>query len=211
MQELIKITKQELNGEVVETSDARELHEWLGVKKAFATWIKGKLAKGMFEEGKSYFPTWEHRSDGKPGKGRIGYSLTTNTAEHIGMMESTIKGKELRQYYIDHRRESEKLIRILLIEKDCKINYLTEDFEEERKLRTRAARSQRHWMQLHRETLTKYKIKEAEAKIGDPNKDGNPLNKLKPAYATHVRKKECEPIAYDPTKPVQLKFPAIGE
>lgn len=208
MNELIKITKQELNGEVVETSDARELHGKLGSKQKFSDWARNKIKQCHFQEGKDYFIILGN--NGLRGKPRIDYSLTTNSAEHIALMEGNEEGFRVRQFYIDHRRESEKVIRILLIEKDCKINYLTEDFEEERKLRTRAARSQRHWMQLHRETLTKYKIKEAEAKIGDPNKDGNPLNKLKPAYATHVRKKECEPIPYDSSKPVQLNFPAIG-
>ena len=43
MNELIKLNETEINNETVQTVNARELHEFLGVGKVFAAWIRSRL------------------------------------------------------------------------------------------------------------------------------------------------------------------------
>ncbi len=86
--ELIKI----YNGSLV---NARELHEFLGVKSIFANWIKRMLDYG-FEESKDYFTISkkENRQILKE------FYLTVGAAKEIAMLQRSEKGKEARRYFI---------------------------------------------------------------------------------------------------------------
>lgn len=183
MNELIKITKQEINGEVIETSDARELHEKLKSKQKFSDWVKNKIKQCQFQEGKDYFIILGN--NGLRGKPRIDYALTTNTSEHVALMEGNEEGFRVRQYYIDHRRESEKLINRLLIELQWKNKFLAEDVTKEKSLRSRAVRQADHNLRRLRQVLIDTRIKESELKIDTPNKDGNLINRIIPTYSKH--------------------------
>ena len=88
----------EHNGQQV--VDARNLHEVLGSGRKFADWIKERIEKYGFEEGKSYFTTLGNRSDGLSGKPRQDYLLTLTTAKEIAMVENNEKGREIRLYLI---------------------------------------------------------------------------------------------------------------
>jgi len=93
--ELIKIYK----GSLV---DARELHQFLEVKRDFSTWIKGRIKRYDFEEGNDY--TTAHRFGGAVHKGgghnKIDYALTLNMAKELAMVENNEKGREARRYFI---------------------------------------------------------------------------------------------------------------
>lgn len=43
MNQLIPLHSQTINGNAIETVNARELHEFLGVGRDFSTWIKSRL------------------------------------------------------------------------------------------------------------------------------------------------------------------------
>ncbi len=96
MNELIKVT--EHNG--VQTVNARELHTALEVGRDFSNWIKDRIEKYGFVEGKDYSPNLANRSDGLPGKPRQDYLLSLGVAKEIAMIENNEHGRRIRQYLI---------------------------------------------------------------------------------------------------------------
>jgi phage anti-repressor protein len=80
-----------------EKVSAKQLHTILDSKKAFSTWIKKKIEDTMLEEGKD-FTTFEEESKG--GRPSTDYLLTLEAAQHICIMQRSIKSKSLREYLI---------------------------------------------------------------------------------------------------------------
>ncbi|MFH0923267.1 MAG: antA/AntB antirepressor family protein [Candidatus Falkowbacteria bacterium] len=69
----IKVIQKDFNGEKKRFVNARELHQWLGVGKFFANWIKDRIEKYDFVENLDYFVSIANSGNGlKPNKtGRI--------------------------------------------------------------------------------------------------------------------------------------------
>ncbi len=88
--ELIKIYQ----GNVV---SARELYDFLGLKKDFTSWFKNMIKYG-FEEGKDFTPFQVESTGGRP---RQDYALKISCAKEISMLQRTDKGKEARLYFIE--------------------------------------------------------------------------------------------------------------
>ena len=99
MQEIIAISQTTINGESVNTVNARELWEKLGSKRQFGNWIKEKLSD--FEEGIDYtinkIVNGEKDGKFKPKE----YTITLDTAKHLAMLERNETGKKIRQYFIE--------------------------------------------------------------------------------------------------------------
>lgn len=99
MQEIIAISQSTINGESVNTVNARELWEKLGSKRQFGNWIKEKLSD--FEEGIDYtinkIVNGEKDGKFKPKE----YTITLDTAKHLAMLERNETGKKIRQYFIE--------------------------------------------------------------------------------------------------------------
>ena len=84
---------------------ARELHAALGVGKDFSTWIKDRIEKYGFIEGRDYQKSQSpnlgtgnfSHTGGSPS---VNYALTISTAKEIAMVENNEKGREIRQYLI---------------------------------------------------------------------------------------------------------------
>lgn len=105
MQELIRIEKREIGTQEVNSVNARELHESLGVKKDFSSWIKSKLKDGMLDEDIDYVKVTQKGELSKTGQWRDEYILTLDTAKHLAMMSRTSKGKEVRNYFIEIEKQ----------------------------------------------------------------------------------------------------------
>jgi anti-repressor protein len=90
--ELIKIT--EHDGEQVVS--ARELYEFLEVKRDFTNWCKQMFEYG-FEEQKDFTPIMAKSTGGRPS---VDYALCLDMAKEISMLQRTDKGKQARQYFI---------------------------------------------------------------------------------------------------------------
>jgi len=97
MQELIKIDKQLIGAEEVNSVNARELHAELGVKKDFSDWMGHQVNSFGLEMNIDYIVNIENSNGGRPQKS---YTLTLDTAKHIAMASRTTKGKEVRAYFI---------------------------------------------------------------------------------------------------------------
>ena len=101
MNQIIKISPLSMGGEEVNSVNARELHEALGVKKPFTQWIEPKLKDTMLDEGVDYVSSNQKVKREVGSSIRKEYILTLDTAKHIAMMSRTAKGKEVRAYFIE--------------------------------------------------------------------------------------------------------------
>lgn len=98
MNELIKVTTNENDEQLV---SARELYDFLGIKKRFSAWWK--QYGDMFVEGEDFTGV----PGGTPvhgGNGNIQYlddlAIKLDIAKHISMLTKTEKGKQARNYFI---------------------------------------------------------------------------------------------------------------
>lgn len=106
MNEIISIIKTAINGEEVNAVNGRELHEKLGSKQDFSTWIKDRLEG--FTAGKDF--TVHKIVDGK-NRGRfapIEYIISLDVAKHIAMLERNEQGRKIRQYFIEVEKNARK-------------------------------------------------------------------------------------------------------
>jgi anti-repressor protein len=94
MQELIKV--RETGG--IQAVSAKDLHVFLESKKDFSEWIKNRIEKYGFEDGKDFTPFQGKSTGGRPS---LDYILTLDTAKEISMVEGNEKGKEARRYFLD--------------------------------------------------------------------------------------------------------------
>jgi anti-repressor protein len=100
MNTLIKIQEQD-NKQVV---SARELHEFLGSKKDFSSWIKTRIDRYGFKENEDFVmltQSGEQNKSSRGGHNKIDYVLTVDCAKELSMVEGTEKGRQARAYFID--------------------------------------------------------------------------------------------------------------
>lgn len=98
MNKLIKVTTNENDEQLV---SARELYEFLGIKKRFSAWWK--QYSNMFVENEDFTGVL----GGTPVRGGNGntqhledYAVKLDTAKHISMLTKTERGAEARKYFI---------------------------------------------------------------------------------------------------------------
>lgn len=99
MKQLIAI--QERNGQRL--VNARELHEFLNSKQEFANWIKNRIEKYDFEEGRDFLTILSKSNGGRPS---TDYGLTIDMAKELCMVENNDKGREARRYFIDMEKQA---------------------------------------------------------------------------------------------------------
>lgn len=95
------ITVKEFMGK--EVVDARELHTALEVARDFSTWIKDRIEKYGFIQGKDYQLTKSgevvERAQGG-GTARDRYDLSVAMAKELATVENNDRGREVRRYLI---------------------------------------------------------------------------------------------------------------
>ena len=131
MYELIKIINQKIGVESVNSVDTRELYEILKIKKPFADWMRHQIKSLGLKENVDYitFNSLVKRETG--ASTRKEYIVTTNTAEHMSLASRTLKGKEVRQYFIDVRDE---YIKQLELNSSDQVEQLKQTILEQNKL-----------------------------------------------------------------------------
>ena len=92
-QTLLPIATQTLNDQLIQTVDARKLHEFLEVGKVFGAWIVERIKQYGFVENQDFvcFPVSE--SKGRGGHNRKDYHLTITMAKELAMVERNDKGR----------------------------------------------------------------------------------------------------------------------
>lgn len=103
---LIAVSESTINEELVQTVNARDLHEFLESKQDFSTWIKARIKQFEFVEGSDYVvvSTAPQKNGALESTGyaqeRIDYHLTIDMGKELAMVERNAKGKQARQYFI---------------------------------------------------------------------------------------------------------------
>lgn len=102
MNELFLLVNHLIDGESISTVNARELHEFLEVKRDFSTWIKDRVNEHGFIEDYDYLIMFSPNS-GKTSNGgrpKIDYFISLDMAKELSMVERNAKGKQARKYFI---------------------------------------------------------------------------------------------------------------
>lgn len=82
--------------------DARDLHQFLGVKTKFADWIKKQIEEYGFEENVDF----THFSNlGNAMDRTLDYIVTLNAAKELCMVSKTEQGRKMRKYFIEIERQ----------------------------------------------------------------------------------------------------------
>ena len=144
MQNIIKVTKNEIGNAELNSVNARDIHNYLQVNSRFNDWINRAISKYDFKENidftvlkNEYAEKWEF----SPTE----YIVTMDMAKELAMLENNPKGRETRKYFIACEKELQKtdlsLNTTILIElsklnqeiKDLK-NQLVSDEQSNKKL-----------------------------------------------------------------------------
>lgn len=110
MNELIPLHSQTINGNVIETVSARELHAFVESKQQFATWIKNRISEYDFAENQD-FVCVSQKNETQRADGQIGvsvsneYYITLDMAKELAMVERNDKGKQARKYFIECEKQ----------------------------------------------------------------------------------------------------------
>jgi len=125
MMELIKITKNIIGDEEIDSVNGRDLWEALELKKQYGDWIKSNLE--YYSEGIDFkrFHLKVKREDGVYINKKE-YILTLDTAKHLAMVSRTEKGKQVRNYFI----EVEKRSRVLTLSSKYENNPLMQQMRQ---------------------------------------------------------------------------------
>lgn len=106
---LIPVTTGQIDGRNVQLADARRLHEFLGVRSDFSTWIKRRIQEYGFVEGEDFitFDSPNLGNQKKHGGNRrsIDYFVTLDMAKELAMVERTPRGRQARRYFIECERQ----------------------------------------------------------------------------------------------------------
>jgi len=97
------------NKSKVNSLNARDLHQFLEVKKDFSDWIKGRILKYDFVEGIDFIPFPQIGERAIGGATLIEYAVTLDMAKELAMVERNDRGKEARQYFIECERIKKEL------------------------------------------------------------------------------------------------------
>ena len=98
MNELIKIEKSNVGGDLIETVNARELHSFLEVQTRYNDWIIRRISEYGFVEESDFYSFLSESSGGRPSKE---YAISIGMAKELAMVERNEKGRKARQYFIE--------------------------------------------------------------------------------------------------------------
>lgn len=95
MNELIKIEKSNVGGDLIETVNARELHQFLEVGRDFSTWIKGRIEQYGFAEGVDFVTMEAAPQNGGAGNRgfKVEYYIAIDMAKELAMVENNDQGR----------------------------------------------------------------------------------------------------------------------
>ena len=94
----------EIGGEVQLGVDARSLHKSLGSKQDFSTWIKRRISQCQFRENFDFVSLHQKVERDTGASSRIEYIITADMAKHLGLMEKTPQGHQIREYFIQQEK-----------------------------------------------------------------------------------------------------------
>lgn len=107
MDSLIQITKKTINGSEINSVNARETYEYLGLAKGqFSRWIKSAIDKYDFVQNEDYI-TIDTDVEGVKD-----YIVSLDMAKELCLVSNTTKGKETRKYFINFEKQYQRPLTI---------------------------------------------------------------------------------------------------
>ena len=103
--ELVKIEKQIINNDEVNSVSARDLWQALESKQEFTHWVKARLEQAYAVENEDYI-SFDKIIKRKTGATKAReYALSLDLAKNIAMLERNEKGNQIRKYFIDCEKQ----------------------------------------------------------------------------------------------------------
>jgi anti-repressor protein len=100
MNQIINVTENTVGAETIQTVNARELHDYLGVGKQFSHWIQDRIEMYDFKEDLDYVTT-EAKVGYRQNVIQKNYFVSLDMAKELSMVDRGEKGKAARKYFID--------------------------------------------------------------------------------------------------------------
>jgi phage anti-repressor protein len=123
---LIPFLTGNLGGQPQQLVYARQLHEFLGVRRDFSNWIRARIDAYWFEvdvdylrvrageeSGTSDSPKVANQTGRGGGRRSADYFLSLGMAKELAMVERTERGRQARRYFIDWEQQQRQLQRDL--------------------------------------------------------------------------------------------------
>ncbi len=98
LNQLISVSPMVINGDTVNSVDARGLHLFLEVGSRFNDWIERRISEYGFVINSDY--SIMSKNVTAAGAPRKDYFITVDMAKELSMVERNVKGKEARMYFI---------------------------------------------------------------------------------------------------------------
>lgn len=111
----------EIGGELQLGVDARSLHKTLGSKQDFSTWIKRRISQCQFKENFDYIRF--HQKMEANNATLVEYVVTADMAKHLGLMEKTPQGHQIREYFIQQEKVARSVAHSIQVEVGKAIQY----------------------------------------------------------------------------------------
>ncbi|MDR5611297.1 MAG: antA/AntB antirepressor family protein [Arsenophonus sp.] len=111
LHQLIAIETNSINGETVQTVNARDLHAFLESKQEFANWIKDRIQQYGFIEHQDFLINLSKTPNG--GRPAKEYHISLDMAKELSMVERNEKGKQARQYFIECERQAKTATHVI--------------------------------------------------------------------------------------------------
>ena len=104
--------------------NARDMHAALEVKTDFSDWIKRRIKQCKFEENYDFVVFLKKEENLFGGRPTTEYIISLDMAKHLGMMEKSDKGHEIRKYFIEQEKIARNVTQNLQIEIGKAMQYL---------------------------------------------------------------------------------------
>ena len=129
MNELIKLNQTEIGNEAVQTVNARELYEALGLDKSnWSRWTKKNILNNQFAVENSDYVGFAIVVNGNE---TTDYALVIDFAKKLAMQVKTMQGEQARQYFIECSNKADKILQVMShLEYQPKTPYLFLDGNE---------------------------------------------------------------------------------
>ena len=102
----LPIFQEQIDGDRIQTVNARDLHRELESGYDFSDWIKKRVTDYSFIDGEDFTSFLWKSGIGRPTKE---YHLSLDMAKELSMVEKTGKGKQVRRFFIQKEKESRQL------------------------------------------------------------------------------------------------------
>ena len=128
MNELIKLNEVDINNDIVQTVNARELHVFLESRQDFSTWIKSRIEKYGFVENQDFVVFHKKMENPQGGRPAIEYHITLDMAKELSMVENNDKGREARRYFIECEKQLKQVV--LSVKDQCFLDIVKAETQE---------------------------------------------------------------------------------